>query len=306
MLLTASVIFGTGCTAAEAEKNAPDEKTYTDHMGRRVTIDGRPERVAVLIGSFADVWCLAGGRDSIVAAAGDSWTQFDLDLPEDTYNLGGIKEPSIEKLLASEPDLVIGSARTAADVEMEKMLGEIGIPVLYFDVSSFGEYLSMLEICCSITGKTENYEKYGTEVQKQVDEAVKKADGFAPSVLYIRAAGSGCRVKNSEGSVLGEMLRELGCVNIADSETGLLENLSMETVLACDPDYIFAVLQGSDSSKAEKSLQNAVLSDPAWKSLSAVKNGRFHILDQKLYNLKPNARWGEAYEKLAELICGRK
>ena len=27
-------------------------------------------------------------------------------------------------------------------------------------------------------------------------------------------------------------------------------------------------------------------------------------MDQQLYNLKPNARWGEAYEKLAEILYG--
>jgi iron complex transport system substrate-binding protein len=28
------------------------------------------------------------------------------------------------------------------------------------------------------------------------------------------------------------------------------------------------------------------------------------VLDNALYNLKPNARWGEAYTKLAEILYG--
>ena len=47
-----------------------------------------------------------------------------------------------------------------------------------------------------------------------------------------------------------------------------------------------------------------MLSNPAWQQLSAVKNGRVYYMDQQLYNLKPNARWGEAYEKLAEILHG--
>ncbi len=49
-------------------------------------------------------------------------------------------------------------------------------------------------------------------------------------------------------------------------------------------------------------MEQTLLRDPAWQSLSAVREGRFYILDQTLYNLKPNDRWGEAYEKLAQLL----
>ena len=121
-------------------------------------------------------------------------------------------------------------------------------------------------------------------------------------MLYIRATGASCKVKNSENTVLGEMLKDLGCENIADSATGLLESLSMETIIAEDPDYIFVILQGTDTTDAEALLEASLLSNPAWDQLTAVREGRFHILDQKLYNLKPNARWGEAYEKLADIL----
>ena len=40
------------------------------------------------------------------------------------------------------------------------------------------------------------------------------------------------------------MLEDLRCTNIADSDASLLEELSMESILAADPDYIFLVLQG--------------------------------------------------------------
>ena len=109
-------------------------------------------------------------------------------------------------------------------------------------------------------------------------------------------------MKNSQGTVLGEMLASLGCVNIADSETGLLETLSMETILAEDPEHIFVVLQGSDTTKAEQTLEMSLLSNPAWNELTAVREGRYHVMDQRLYNVKPNARWGEAYEKLADIL----
>lgn len=275
--------------------------TFTDDLGREVTLD-RPQRVAALIGSFADVWCLAGGQDTLVAAANDSWTQFELPLPETVVNLGAVKEPNLEALLAADPDFVIGSTKTTADVEMLDILEQAGIPVAYFDISSFQDYLRMLDICTQLTGCPDNYERYGTQVQAQIDRAKARVTGDGASVLYIRVSGSSCKVKNSHDTVLGEMLADLGCVNIADSETGLLENLSMETILASDPDYIFVVLQGSDLATVESNLEQTLLSNPAWDELTAVQEGRYYTMDQRLYNVKPNALWGDAYEKLADIL----
>ena len=278
--------------------------TFTDGLGRSLTVDS-PRRVAALIGSFADMWCLAGGKDTLVAAAADTWTQFSLALPDTVQNLGAVKEPSAETLLAVQPDLVLASTKTQADIDLLPTLEQAGIPVAYFDVSSFSDYLEMLEICTRITGCPERYEQYGTAVQAQVEEAKARAEGKeAPTVLYLRATGGSCKVKNSKGSVLGEMLEDLRCTNIADSDASLLEELSMESILAADPDYIFLVLQGGNQEKARQTLEKAVLSNPAWQQLTAVKEGRCHYMDQALYNLKPNARWGEAYEGLAEILYG--
>ena len=101
---------------------------------------------------------------------------------------------------------------------------------------------------------------------------------------------------------MGEMLYDLGCVNIADSDETLLENLSMEAIIAADPDYIFVVLQGSDSTKAEQTMEKTLLANPAWNHLRAVESGNFHVMEHRLYNLKPNAQWGDAYEKLADIL----
>ena len=139
-------------------------------------------------------------------------------------------------------------------------------------------------------------------MQSEIDAAVARQDGSAPTVLCIRATGSSCKVKGSEDNVLGEMLAALGCVNIADSDASLLEELSIEAIIAAEPDYIFAVLQGSDPTDAMATLEATLLSNPAWSGLKAVKEGRFHTLEHQLYNLKPNARWGEAYEKLADIL----
>ena len=297
------VLLLVGCSPSSTAQTTNDvnEIYFTDDLGREVSVSSA-ERVAALIGSFADVWYLAGGQETLVATAHDAWVSFDLELDDSVADLGAIKEPNLEVLLASEPDLILASCNTASNLELQSTFEQLGIPVVYFDIQTFEDYLRMLEICTTLTGCPENYERYGTEIRSQVDAAVARDDGTKPTVLCLRATGSGCKAKGSQDNVLGEMLADLGCVNIADSEGGLLENLSIEAIMAADPDYIFAVLQGADSTDAKKTLERTLLSNPAWEHLSAVKNGRFYTLDHRLYNLKPNARWGEAYEALADIL----
>ena len=111
VLLSLFLLVSCG-TAAPSSQSASaaqaDSVTFTDDLGRTVTVDS-PKRVAALIGSFADVWCIAGGKDTLVAAADDTWTQFDLGLDESVINLGKVSEPSAETLLAAQPDFVLAS-----------------------------------------------------------------------------------------------------------------------------------------------------------------------------------------------------
>ena len=276
-----------------------DTFSFVDDLGREVTV-GNPERVAALIGSFTDIWLLAGG--TVTAAANDSWESLNLPLGEDVVNLGSIQEPDIEKLIASQPELVLASANTDADLEMEEILKQAGIPTAYFAVSSFEEYLHMLDICTQITGRRDLYEENGLKVQENIEKTRERIDGSAPKVLFLRASSSSVKAKGSEGNVCGEMLSDLGCINIADSDQTLLEDLSMEAIIAADPDYIFVTFQGNNQEAAMQNVEEMLLSNPAWTSLSAVKEGNYHLLDKRLYNLKPNAKWGQAYEGLADIL----
>ena len=290
--------------AASAARPAATTLTFTDDLGREVTAPAPPQRVAALLGSYADVWCLAGGQDTLVAAAHDAWTDFSLALGGDVADLGGLLEPNLEALIAAEPDFVIASSNTAAHLELQDALAELGIPVAYFDVNSFADYLAMLQTCTMLTGRDDLYQQNGLDVQAQVDAAKARADGSAPTVLVLRAAGSSCKVKNSRGTVLGELLADLGAVNIADSDTQLLEDLSLERILADDPDCIFVVYQGDDEAAARRTLQATLTANPAWNTLTAVQQGRFYVMDKQLFHLKPNARWGEAYRQAADLLYG--
>ena len=289
-----------GCSAAPGNPSAEGFRFFDD-LGRQVLVQ-EPQRVACLLGSFAQVWQLAGSE--VIATADDAWDDLQLELSEDCVNLGNTKELSLELLLSANPDFILASANTRQNLEWMETLEAANIPTAYFDVSDFADYLRLLKLCTDITGRSDLYEKHGLAVQKQIQTVLKKAEnrGTAPTVLCMRASATAVTVKNSQDNVLGEMLKSLGCVNIADSDSSLLENLSLEKILEEDPEYIFIVQRGDNAEGMKAYVENMMQENPAWLELTAVQQGRLYFMDKNLYNLKPNHRWGEAYEKLEEIL----
>ena len=278
--------------------------TFTDDLGRTVSVEN-PQKVAALLGSYADMWFLAGG--TVSASSDDAWDDFQLPMADDAVNLGKTNELSLEKLLAVEPDFILASPNTKLHMEWKDTLEETGIAIAYFDVSDFEDYLRVLKICTDITGRDDLYEKNGLSIQAQIEGVISDskeriAEKGAPKVLFLRASAASIRAKNSQDNVLGEMLKSLGCENIADYEEALLENLSVEYILQEDPDFIFFVPVGDDKEAAEEHIERFIMEHPIWKELTAVKEGRVYHMDKTLYNLKPNDRWGEAYEKLEGIL----
>ena len=307
-LFMALVLFTfCGCSVKSSDIVSSDldaQIIFTDALNREIHIEKSPERVAALIGSFADVWQLSGG--SVCAAVEDAWDDFGLELG-DAVNIGGAHSPSVESLLSADPDFVIASASTASNVEMKETLENAGITVAYFDVDCFEDYLSMLDICTDITGRKDLYVQNGTMLQAQID-AIKEEclQANLPEnerkILLLRASSGFVKAKGSEGTILGEMLADLGCINIADSDEALLENLSVESVIREEPYRIFVVTMGDDTETAIDNLTRMMDENPAWGSLEAVSENRLHIMDRKLFNIKPNAKWAEAYEQLSAIL----
>ena len=299
LLLVAFLLVG--CTAVTAPEEEPVLFGFADDLERVVEVR-QPKRVACLLGSFAQVWQLAGGE--VVATADDAWDDLKLELSDTCVNLGNTKELSLELLLSAQPDFILASANTRQNVEWMETLEAAKIPTAYFDVADFDDYLRLLDLCTDITGRKDLFEQHGMEVQRQITVVKQQAEkrGTTPSVLCMRASASMVTVKNSEDNVLGEMLKSLGCINIADSDSSLLENLSLEKILEEDPDFIFLVQRGDDTEGMKAYVETMMQENPAWQQLTAVKEGRLYFMDKRLYNLKPNHRWGEAYETLEEIL----
>ena len=76
----------------------------------------------------------------------------------------------------------------------------------------------------------------------------------------------------------------------------------VKAIVEADPDYIFITCMG-DFEEGKAQMESNFSSNPIWDTLQAVKNGRCFYLEKELFHYKPNARWGESYEVLAQLLA---
>ena len=160
----------------------------------------------------------------------------------------------------------------------------------------------MMEQLCAVTGREDLYEENVTQVGQQIEEAQANAalSSTRPNVLLIRAFSTGIKAKTDD-ELAGAILKDLGAHNIADDHPSMLEDLSLEEVIAADPDYIFVTTMG-DEQKALDYLNGLIQQNPAWSELSAVKEDRYIVLPKDLFHYKPNNRWGESYQYLGEIL----
>ncbi len=287
-------------TVACLPQTAPEDGyTFTDATGRSVTVEKNPGNVVSLQGSFAETWLIAGG--DLVGVTTDAFEDFNLDLP-DAEIVGTVKEPNTEILLSLNPGFVIMSADIAGHKAVASLLDSFSIPYAYFKQETFDDYLNMLEVFTSLTGKPENYQTYGLALQERIDNVIAKAQAQQnkPEVLFARARSQGVSAKASDHMVC-TMLDEFGCVNIAAKNPSLLDNLSIEEIIKQDPDVILVTFMGDEES-AKQYLVKAWESNSAWSGLTAVKEHGYVFLQKDLFHFKPNARWADAYETLYKIL----
>lgn len=286
--------------SASSQLESAGEVSITDSNGSQITLDTSAPRVVATYGSFAEAWLLAGGE--LVGVTQDALEQRDLGLPEDIAVVGTVKEPNAEEIIALEPDLVLLASDITAQAEIRDVLENAGLACAFFQVDTFADYAFMMEQLCAVTGREDLYEENVTQVGQQIEEAQANAalSSTRPNVLLIRAFSTGIKAKTDD-ELAGAILKDLGAHNIADDHPSMLEDLSLEEVIAADPDYIFVTTMG-DEQKALDYLNGLIQQNPAWSELSAVKEDRYIVLPKDLFHYKPNNRWGESYQYLGEIL----
>ena len=302
LLMSLICLLLTACAPVAPSENtdhAGEVMSFTDALGRRVTVESI-DRVGIASGSIAECWLLAGG--SVCAVTRDAVEERKLDLPADTVDLGSLKNPSLEVIFDQDLDLLILNPGYSGHLECAETLDKAGVNYAYIAMETYEDYLTMLKIFTDLTGREELYTTYGTDLTEHINSVVasgKRTD--SPTVLLIRTSTAKIKALASD-TMTGTMLQDLGCVNIADSDGGLLTELSLEAIVEADPDYIFITCMG-DFEEGKAQMESNFSSNPIWDTLQAVKNGRCFYLEKELFHYKPNARWGESYEVLAQLLA---
>lgn len=307
LILSLALMFSlfASCTKDEADvEDSISEETYSfiDGAGKTVEVKIKPQRVAVLFSSFADIWKLAGGKTDITV--GEAVERGFADSSAVLVDASAGKTINTETLLASNPDFVICSADIQAQAECAELLYNAGIPCAQMKVESFEDYLNVLKIFTDITQDGEAYKKYGTQVGEKIAALLEKipTDGERKRILFIRSgsSASSAKAKTASEHFAAAMLEQLGVYNIADNAPVLLDGLSIEEIMKEDPDEIFISTMGDE--EAAKAYMTSVIESEAWQSLTAVKEGKYIYLPKELFQFKPNAQWYEAYLYLAEIL----
>ena len=293
-----AIVVLLGMLIFSATTGSASQTIIVDTLYREVMLEN-PKRVGIASGSLAECWMLAGGE---VCAVTRDAEERKLELPEGVIDLGSLKEPSIEAILAADLDFLILMPSLKNHLAMAETLDKTGIPYAYFNVEDFEDYLKLLKLFTDITGRNDLYERNGASIQPRIDAALECGRLEEPAKILILRTSSG-KVKALDSSfMVGGMLAEFGCVNIADSNSGLLTELSLEAIVQENPEYIFISCMG-DVAEGMALLESTLAANPVWSKLQAVQNGRCFYLEKELFHHKPNARWGESYEKLAELLA---
>lgn len=311
-ILAASMLFmGVGCAKSEqgtgqkaASEDAATQQatgaTFTDDMGNEVKVTTH-DRVVACMGSFANTWELAGG--TLVGASDDAFDSYDMQ-SKNVQKVGDFSNPNLEAIIALEPDFVImtggtgGRGGNSSQTDLKAALDASGIPVAYFEVTTFPDYMRMLRTCCDITGRDDLYQQNGQTVADEIEAVKAKVPADkAPTALLMTTYSGGTRVQSSS-SMTGAMLAELGVKNLADENKSLLKDFSLESIIEMNPDFIFVVPMGNDDAAALKNLEAATAANPAWSTLTAVQSGNYLTLSKELFLYKPDNQWAESYRTL--------
>lgn len=278
-------VIATAATLCLTGAPASASISVTDGLGREVSIAEPAERVVVVAPFAVDVLLELGVtpvlRPTLQGEAPASWDGIGV-LPV-AHSTG----PSLERVVAAEPDLVILDqtfSRFASTIEQT-----IGCAVLVCDTRSLDDIRSNCHAIGVLVGRADRAESMVAQLDQDLAEIAAKAgerSGEKISVFAMfgtPASFFAFQPDSYLGSLCGLMGVEL--VTGGGKAAKLFQGFtpfSLERVIAADPDVMLIVRHGEDLEGERRMREH-----PAWGSISAVREGRLHVLDEKLFVMYP-------------------
>jgi iron complex transport system substrate-binding protein len=178
---------------------------------------------------------------------------------------------NLEVVLALKPELILDSGSvTETYVSLaNRVQDQTGISYALLD-GRFDRIPQSYRTLGQLVGRTREAEAlaaYANETMKTVRTRVSAVpEAKRPRVYYAR--GPRGLETGLGGSINVETIEFLGARNVAGDQRGGLANVSIEQVLAWNPEVIVTI---------DQDFADSVRKDSRWASVAAVRNGRIHL-----------------------------
>jgi iron complex transport system substrate-binding protein len=224
------------------------------------------------------------------------------DYPPEAEKLpivGGFADPSVEKIVALRPSLVVG-ARGPAGPSLAQALEKHAIGTYFPETESIAQIEAMLVEL----GRRLGHDA-GAAAAVAAIEAKRKRVAAAiagrPRVRAVFLFDAAPIVAAGPGGFPDELIREAGGANLITTG-GPYPTIDLERLLALDPEVI---LDGAAdmATKGDASRLTALRDAPGWKNLRALREGRVHALAAGSA-LRPGPRIGDGLIAVARALHG--
>lgn len=276
--------------------------TALDADGNEVTITKRPERVIVNYTSMLGLWYMAGGE---AIARPDSRSGRGVpEAAKDIETTGHMSGPNTEKIISLQPDLVVLSGTTDSHRRVKEVLEQTGTETILLNYENYSDFVNVLDLFARIIDNREVIEEKVPEIEQEVRAVINQyrdRGGFSFLSLFASTRSVSAELNVAHTAHIAMML---GGENIAEKgapQRGQKRiTLSMEHIIQRDPDVVFVTVMG-DLPEVQDKMKEDLMSNQAWAGLEAVKEDRVYYLPGELFLYKPNERFPEAFEMVAEL-----
>lgn len=249
------------CGKKENEKaNANTETKVNDKSGKKY------DRIVVLDPAVIEMVYLLGGEDKLVGIArlenSKIWPE---EKTEKLESVGTFINPSLEKIIALKPDLVITAFHSSDAID--KNLNSNNIEVIKVQANSIEDIFKNFQKIAKILGKEEEAEKIIAEKRQKIEEIKKMAKDEQKGLFIL--APTPMRVFG-KGTLPNDIMEMLKIKNIAAGMEGMSPTLTPEYIIKENPDIILTFV---------KNPQEIVKANPQIKDINAIKNGKFVVLE---------------------------
>ena len=272
----------------------PTALTFTDGLGREISLNGPAQKVISLAPSNTEILFAIGAGSQVVGR--DQLSDFPAEAANVTDIGSSFEALNTELIVSLQPDLVLAAEINTP--EQIKQLEDLGLTVYYLkNPVTLEEMYGNLELVAQLTG----HEAEATTLIESLKARVAAVDekiaplSSRPNVFYeLDATDPAKPYTAGKGTFINLLIDRAGGFNIASDIDGYPQ-LSLEQVVAADPAFIIL------GDAAYGVTPESIASRPGWENLSAVKNNQIFPFDDNLVS-RPGPRLVDALEELAKLM----